>query len=221
MGNIAAHAVLRHIGIQQQAFAGWGGGSLTRTQTKCTTRHEPAVEVYGGGVTGAALELSTAPAWLYSLHYLHSGGPRYWVVVPPRYRRQLEQQLLVLRAARYPPQFKTPPCSQFARHLGVWVPLERLSTWGIEYTVVQQHPGELVVLMPGVYSEGWTHDEIVSETAYLGDNYSPRRYVSYDECRWGCELTVQTWDPDTQQLRRRPEAEDPTPDEHLDWTELL
>jgi hypothetical protein len=96
VGNRAAHAVLRQIGIQQQAFAGWGSGSLTRTQTKHKTRHEPAVEVFGSGVTGAALELSTAPAWLYLLHYLHSGGLRYWVVVPPRFRRQLEQQLLVL-----------------------------------------------------------------------------------------------------------------------------
>jgi hypothetical protein len=68
--------------------------------------------------------------------------------------------------------------------------LELLLDWGIEYSVVEQRPGELMILAPYTYQQGWAagQEQQVSmiETAMFGDRFSWLHYTGYDKCRWLC-----------------------------------
>ncbi len=75
--------------------------------------HSAWVDACGKGVRSVPFELCTAQAHLYSLHVLHRGGPRFWVVIPPLQRHNLELCLLHYREQRYGAAFceRQRPCS--------------------------------------------------------------------------------------------------------------
>jgi hypothetical protein len=117
---------------------------------------------------------------LYSLNYLHAGAPKFWVVVPPSERDRLERWLLEHYTG------ERPPCSQFVRHMSVWVPVEVLERWAITYVGVEQQPGELVVTALGSYYEGWNAGWNVAEAVNYGDGASAARVRGYRYCRQSC-----------------------------------
>ncbi len=119
---------------------------------------------------------------LYSLNYLHAGASKFWVVVPPSERDRLERRLLEhYTDAR-------PPCSQFVRHMSVWVPVEVLQRWDIACIGVEQRPGELLVTAPGTYFEGWNAGWNVTEAVNYGDGASAARVRGYRHCRSTCPI---------------------------------
>jgi hypothetical protein len=113
---------------------------------------------------------------LYSLEYLHAGAPKFWVVVPPSEQQQLERRLLEHNEGRHP------PCSQFVRHMSVWVPVEALEHWGIRYVGVEQRCGELVVVAPGAYHQGWNSGWNVAEAVAYADGHSRSRARNCRPC---------------------------------------
>jgi hypothetical protein len=62
--------------VNEHVFASWGVGRLHRTKFDYNDVHQLAVDAWGPGYNGVVFPLQTSKAWLYSLHYLHRGGPR-------------------------------------------------------------------------------------------------------------------------------------------------
>jgi hypothetical protein len=119
---------------------------------------------------------------LYSLNYLHAGASKFWVVVPPSERDRLERRLLEhYDGAR-------PPCSQFVRHMSVWVPVEVLERWGIAHVGIKQRPGDLFVMAPSAYHQGWNAGWNVAETINYGDGASATRVRGYRHCKPTCPI---------------------------------
>ncbi len=66
------------------------------------------------------------------------------------------------------------------RHLQLWVPLQQLRQWHVNFTLVRQEPGDVMVFVAGAYYQGWTTGAMVSEHAYYGDALCPLHSVGYD-----------------------------------------
>ncbi len=130
--EIAAPVVLRAHDVNEHLFAGWGGGTLRRTKFNYRDVHQPAVDAWGPDDNGVVFLLQTSNAWLYSLRYLHRGGQRIWIVIPPRFHRTLEVHMMATRRKFYEKGFWPLPCSKFVEHLQEWLPLELLLEWEIE-----------------------------------------------------------------------------------------
>ncbi len=102
------------------------------------------------------------------------------------------------------------PCSKFVEHLQAWLPLELLLNWGIEYSVVEQRPGKLMILAPYTNQQGRAagleRQGSVMETAMFSDRFSWLRYTGYDECRWLCyRCDNENWDDSNMRPLRRPD----------------
>ncbi len=48
-------------------------------------------------------------------------------------------------------EWATPRCSQFMRHMYVWVSLEKLGEWGVAFELMEQRVGDLIITAPGAY----------------------------------------------------------------------
>ena len=91
---------------------------------------------------------------LYSLNYLHAGAWKAWIVVKPYDRARLEERAKSYYAVIYHEYETKHLCSQFLRHLSLWIPPRTLDSWGVGYTRIIQKPGDLVVTAPGAYHQG-------------------------------------------------------------------
>ncbi len=174
-------------------FSKWGCGSLSQTTETTPGIHTPFLYVAATGDHGAAapFALHLEDSVLYSLNYLHMGASKFWVVVHPYDRERLKRRL----RDSYRPKSHNDPnpraCSQFVRHMSVWVPVETLDRWDIRYTALEQLPGDLVVTAPGSYHQGWNAGWNVAEAINYGDGRSPSRTRDYCYCREGrCPVTA-------------------------------
>jgi hypothetical protein len=118
---------------------------------------------------------------LYSLNYLHAGALKFWVVVPPSERDRLVRRLLEhYEGAR-------PPCSQFVRHMSVWVPVEVLERWDIAHVGVEQRPSDLFVTASGTHQD-WNAGWNIAEAVNYGDGASATRVRGYRHCKQTCPI---------------------------------
>ncbi len=83
--------------------------------------------------------------------------------------------------------WRRPRCAQFVRHLSVWVALEALADWDVEYTLVEQRAGECMVTAPGAYHQGWNAGANVAEAINYGDAASAERAQGYRACTAHCQ----------------------------------
>jgi hypothetical protein len=141
---------------------------------------------FSDAVPGAPFEMHCEDYWLYSFNYLHRGAPKYWVVVAPHERKHLEKCLWSYLGALWGPKWDRPRCSQVVRHLSVWVSLGALKSWDIDYELVKQQPGELMVTAPEAYHQGWSGGANVAEAINYGDGASARRAATYKPCCASC-----------------------------------
>jgi hypothetical protein len=114
--------------------------------------------------------LQTSEAGLYHTSFLHAGQPRFWVVVARRHAGLLEAALLWYHKLRLGQSRWG--CSQWVRHMGVWAALGAQRYWEVPYSVHVQHEGELKVLAPGSYWQGWDSGASVSEDMCYADGAS-------------------------------------------------
>jgi jumonji domain-containing protein 2 len=179
--------VRKQLGLAYAPFASpHAAGSLVQAQPETHGVHTPSL-YFSGAAPGAPFELHCEDHWLYSLNFLHRGAPKYWIVVAPHDRTRLERCLRRYIGALWGPQWRGGPrCSQFVRHLAVWVPQAALQRWGISYDVVEQRPGELMVTAPGAYHQGWNGGANVAEAVNYGDGASAERAEAYIPCSATC-----------------------------------
>ncbi len=77
-------------------------------------------------------------------------------------------------------------CAQFIRHAVLWVSLCALEAWGVAYAVFQQQEGDLLVMAPGAYHQGWNAGANIAKAVNWGDGMTQRRLANYRTCRPGC-----------------------------------
>ena len=139
-----------------------------------------------------AMHLKEAAA--YSLNYLHMGAPRIWTIVKPTDHDKLQELMHYVTAdsaatasngkrTRYPPQ-----CDQSLGHESLYVPAGSLQLLDVEYTVVVQHQGELVITFPYAFCQVYcTGPSIAEEISYTTDRWEVfvRRDL-YQKCHQSC-----------------------------------
>ncbi|CAH0046423.1 unnamed protein product [Clonostachys solani] len=69
---------------------------------------------------------------------------------------------------------KTSRCGQFARHARLYFPTSLLKAWEIEYTIVAQRAGDVVVTLPGTYHQGFAVGRTKAEVM----NYADEKWAS-------------------------------------------
>ncbi|KAI9831165.1 MAG: lysine (K)-specific demethylase [Phylliscum demangeonii] len=124
---------------------------------------------------------------LFSLNHLRRGAPKRWIVVAPKDRTQMEAHMRAYHQEIWTKRCGPPRCSQFARHLSLWVPLETLALWEVPFTFVVLRAGEVIVTAPGAYPAGWNGGENVAEAINYGDARSLKRGWDCQPCHWGCD----------------------------------
>ncbi len=83
-----------------------------------------------GRALGAPFTLYVKDYNLHSLNYLHGGAPKVWLIMEPSANHQLETLLHAYADKMWGRKWRGQPrCSQFARHMSVFVPLSVLNRW--------------------------------------------------------------------------------------------
>ena len=79
-------------------------------------------------------------------------------------------------------------CSQFMRHRAEFFFPDKLEKLGIPYRLVDQRPGETIVVLPDAYHEGFSTGYTLAEAK----NYADTRWSteSYQPCRAECKLAT-------------------------------
>lgn len=163
-----------------------------------------------GNAPGAPFAMHVEDYGLYSLNYLHIGAPKNWVVVKPTDREQLEDHLRRYYQLKFGPFWTRPRCSQFVRHLSLWVPPALLKNWGVQYTMVEQQPGDLVITAPDSYHQGWNSGWNVAEAVNYGGAKAAEHARGYQPCFRGCYPNPAEADPEIQALHH-PSSIGPAP----------
>jgi hypothetical protein len=83
---------------------------------------------------------------LYFFHYQHRGSPKHRVIVASHERKHQKKCLWGYAGALWDAHLEPPRCSLFVRHLGVGVSLGALESRVIDYRLVKQQPGKLMVI---------------------------------------------------------------------------
>jgi hypothetical protein len=94
------------------------------------------------------------------MYFHHRGAPRRWVIIPPVEKIKFENKMRLVVGGEYGDS----RCSQFIRHMRVWIQTEVLKSWGIQFFEVTQHAQELVFFFPGTYFYGFSEGLSIMES---------------------------------------------------------
>ncbi|CAH0023406.1 unnamed protein product [Clonostachys rhizophaga] len=124
---------------------------------------------------GTPFVMSLEECNLHLVHYLYEGR-RVWICISPGAREQFEARLRQEIARVRGEDAETLRCGQFARHARLYFNRSLLEDWGIEYTIVDQKAGEVVVLLPGTYHQGFTPGYTRAEAInYADEKWAPSK----------------------------------------------
>jgi hypothetical protein len=135
---------------------------------------------------------------LFSLNYHHRSASKFWVMVAPSSAAHLEACLATYAGEVLGPQHEVPQCSQFVRHMSVWVGLEALNKWGVAYELAEQRPGDLVITAPGTYHQKWNAGANLNEAINYADDAVVERLAGYRCCSKSCNPSAE---PDSEPIR--------------------
>jgi len=148
----------------------------------CTHKHYPGIHSPYAYISASVsvFALHVEDFFLKSANLLHAGAPKLWVIIDPRYIHKLEGRLAEHMAVQ-------PKCSQFLRHLEILPLPSLLQEWHIEFSVVLQQPGSLILIESSAYHYGVNLGPNLAEAI----NYSEPDWIvppTYRECskRNGC-----------------------------------
>ncbi|KAK3187586.1 hypothetical protein K4F52_003644 [Lecanicillium sp. MT-2017a] len=128
---------------------------------------------------GATFQIHAEDYRLLSLNHLYRGR-KIWIVVPCTAIDAAEAALG--RDADGPKS----SCSQFMRHRAEFFFPEKLEKLGIPHRVVDQRPGETMVILPDAYHEGFSTGYTLAEAKnYADDEWSTDMYKP---CEDNCQL---------------------------------
>jgi hypothetical protein len=129
-------------------------------------------------------------AGAHRVKLLHSGQPRFWLVVAHRHAILLEAPLLCYFAARM--QRARPWCAQWLGHAGLWPIVAALRKWGVLHTMLVQHASDVLLLTPGCYYAVFDSGACVSEAMCWADATSTVRATDHEPCSVVCRQLSHT-----------------------------
>lgn len=112
-------------------------------------------------------------AELATVIYHHRGSPRLWIVVPPTEHSNLERRI----REEFQPELGEGYCSQFVKHLSLWITPDLLREWGMGFIQVLQEEKQMLFLFPSSYYWGMsTGFSIVEMKAVAGPRWELSDY---------------------------------------------
>ncbi|KOS19129.1 Lysine-specific demethylase 4 [Escovopsis weberi] len=125
---------------------------------------------------GASFQLHAEDYRLTSLNHLYRGR-KIWIVVPSTAVDVAEKAL-----------DRKNKCSQFMRHRAEFFFPDRFDKMGIPYRIVDQRPGETIVVLPDAYHQGFSTGYTLAEAK----NYADSGWTdeSYQPCEPRCKLAT-------------------------------
>lgn len=129
------------------------------------------------GNEGIATSFRLSPLGAYSIHYLHCGANTTWTVASPFFTTTLAENIH-RKTGYYGPRspvtkpYNPPGCSEFVKHLALYLYEKTLGDWGVEYTQVAQQPGEIMIVFPFAYYQNYNNGfNIMETTAYANERW--------------------------------------------------
>lgn len=150
------------------------GDMLDRTKAVIPGIHTPYV-YESAPHFGATFQIHAEDYRLLSLNHLYRGR-KIWIVVP----------CTAIDAAEKALGRGADGCSQFMRHRAEFFFPEKLDKLGIPYRIVDQRPGETIVILPDAYHEGYSTGYTLAEAKnYADEDWSTE---TYKPCSAHCQL---------------------------------
>ncbi|KAL9039724.1 MAG: hypothetical protein Q9214_004761, partial [Letrouitia sp. 1 TL-2023] len=129
------------------------------------------------GNEGIATSFRLSPLGAYSIHYLHCGANTTWTVASPYFTTLLAENIH-RKTGLYGPKspvtkpYNPPGCSEFVKHLALYLYEKTLGDWEVEYTQVIQQPGEIMIIFPFAYYQNYSNGfNIMETTAYANERW--------------------------------------------------
>lgn len=151
------------------------GDKLCHTKAIIPGIHTPYV-YESGPHFGATFQIHAEDFRLASLNHLYRGR-KIWVVVPATAVDVAEKAL-----------GRGQGCSQFMRHRAEFFFPDKLDKLGIPYRLVDQRPGETIVILPDAYHEGFSTGYTIAEAKNYADG--DWNTDSYQPCQESCQLAT-------------------------------
>lgn len=129
-----------------------------------------ASHLYGSyitiGTAGSILTARTSFANTTVVYFHHRGAPRKWIVIPPVAKQKFEEKMRAVNEER------SDLCSQFVRHMKLWIEPLVLKEWGIQFIEFVQNPQELIFFCPDTYFYGFSEGlSIVESKLHAGPRW--------------------------------------------------
>ncbi|RGP79344.1 lysine-specific demethylase 4b [Fusarium longipes] len=151
------------------------GDKLDKTKAIIPGIHTPYV-YESGPHFGASFQIHAEDFRLVSLNHLYQGR-KIWIVVPSTAVDIAEEAL-----------GRKGKCSQFMRHRAEFFFPQKLEKLGIPFRIVDQRPGETIVILPDAYHEGFSTGYSIAEAKnYADDDWTTE---TYQECEVKCKLAT-------------------------------
>ncbi|KAG6016464.1 hypothetical protein E4U43_003632 [Claviceps pusilla] len=166
----------RHAGVPEQSpIYPLKGDKLDHTKAVIPGIHTPYV-YESGPYFGATFQIHAEDFRLASLNHLYKGR-KIWIVIPATAVDIAEKAL-----------GRGSGCSQFMRHRAEFFFPDKLQKLGIPYRIVDQRPGETIVILPDAYHEGFSCGYTIAEAK----NYADAAWTtdSYQPCEASCRLAT-------------------------------
>lgn len=143
--------------------------------------------LYMSDLAASVFVLHVEDHYLYALNLLFGGSAKNWIVVAPEHRAKLEDHLRPSMRHAFGGYWPMESCSQFARHLRIVVPPAVLVRWEIPFTHLRQRAGEMVVVAPGAYHQGWNEGANLAESANYATYDYEQHVCRYQRCHRRCQ----------------------------------
>ncbi|KAF7561832.1 hypothetical protein G7046_g2314 [Stylonectria norvegica] len=151
------------------------GDKLDETRAIIPGIHTPYV-YESGPHFGASFQIHAEDFRLVSLNHLYKGR-KIWIVVPSTAVGVAEGIL-----------GRQEKCSQFMRHRAEFFFPQKLESMGIPFRIIDQRPGETMVILPDAYHEGFSTGYTIAEAKNYADaNWSTD---TYQPCEASCQLVT-------------------------------
>lgn len=151
------------------------GDRLERTKAIIPGIHTPYV-YEAGPAFGATFQIHAEDYRLLSLNHLYEGR-KIWIIIPSTSVDVAEEQLE--RKNR---------CSQFMRHRAEFVFPEKLDRLKVPYRIIDQRPGETIVILQDAYHEGFSDGYTLAEAKNYAD--ASWQATTYQPCDTSCQLAT-------------------------------
>lgn len=194
--STATDVLRKELGCSDPEFDNYYGNSLHRSSSTKIGVNTPAFDLCNAAWTAWGMQMTEIGA--YRLVYIHKGAPRVWTVVEPSGFQRLED--LVARTLHLSGSDNVaedrlvnfePRCHQFVGHKRLswtddgirtrtieepgrtlYFTSKKLNAEGIRFTRFVQYQGEMVVLFPFSYYQGYNvGPNVVESMAYTSSRW--------------------------------------------------